>query len=353
MKSEVAMLKRDSTKITISEFFERYKLNKYNFEPRYQRRGDVWDDEKQSFLIDSILKNYPLPPIFLHQRIDEDTGATRYDIIDGKQRLTAIIRFLNGEISLPQDFDEGPFGNSALNGLFFKDLEEEHVEYKKQLWRYTLSVEYIDTEELDIIDNVFDRLNRNGEPLEMQELRRAKYHDTLLLKLIETASSYINWDNLEKIKFNRMQDQEFVSELVFYLLEQEPGDGDSKKELDEKYRVWNKKLKEENIDDCLRKFQAIMKFLNQVDLDYNKYRIKGVSHFYALFAFGNNCIDGQKNPEEISPLLEEFYSRVRKSNENNEDVRNYRLSMQSNTRAKSQRKKRINSLIHFCSKADM
>lgn len=353
MKSEVAMLKRDSTKITISEFFERYKLNKYNFEPRYQRRGDVWDDEKQSFLIDSILKNYPLPPIFLHQRIDEDTGATRYDIIDGKQRLTAIIRFLNGEISLPQDFDEGPFGNSALNGLFFKDLEEEHVEYKKQLWRYTLSVEYIDTEELDIIDNVFDRLNRNGEPLEMQELRRAKYHDTLLLKLIETASSYINWDNLEKIKFNRMQDQEFVSELVFYLLEQEPGDGDSKKELDEKYRVWNKKLKEENIDDCLRKFEAIMKFLNQVDLDYNKYRIKGVSHFYALFAFGNNCIDGQKNPEEISPLLEEFYSRVRKSNENNEDVRNYRLSMQSNTRAKSQRKKRINSLIHFCSKADM
>lgn len=348
MKKEVVMLKRDSTKITISEFYERFNLQKYNFEPSYQRRGDVWDDEKQSFLIDSILKNYPLPPIFLHQRIDENTGSTKYDVIDGKQRLTAIIRFLKGEISLPQDFDEGPFGNSALNGLFFKDLEGEHADYKKQLWRYTLTVEYIDTDELNIIDNVFDRLNRNGEPLEMQELRRAKYHDTLLLNLVEEAASYVNWDNLEKIKFNRMQDQEFVSELIFYLLEKEPGDGDSKKNLDEKYKNWNQKLNKEMSEQCIKEFRAIIDFLNRIELDYNKYRIKGVSHFYALFAFGMNCIKINKTVEEVSPLLNEFYYKVRANTENDTDIRQYRSSMQANTRAKFQRKKRIDALIHFC-----
>lgn len=50
--STFAKLNRESTKITISEFYERNQLNKYNFEPEYQRRGDVWSDEKQSFLID-------------------------------------------------------------------------------------------------------------------------------------------------------------------------------------------------------------------------------------------------------------------------------------------------------------
>ena len=80
--NSIAILKRDSNKITISELFERYKLDKINLEPPYQRRGDVWDVEKQGFLIDSILKNYPVPPIFLHQKIDSETGKTMYDVID-------------------------------------------------------------------------------------------------------------------------------------------------------------------------------------------------------------------------------------------------------------------------------
>lgn len=49
--NSIAILKRDSNKITISELFERYKLDKINLEPPYQRRGDVWDVEKQGFLI--------------------------------------------------------------------------------------------------------------------------------------------------------------------------------------------------------------------------------------------------------------------------------------------------------------
>lgn len=96
-----AKLNRESTRITISEFYERNQLNKYNFDPKYQRRSDVWSEEKQSFLIDSILKNYPMPPIFLHQVIESDTGATKYNVIDGKQRLSTILRFINNEIALP------------------------------------------------------------------------------------------------------------------------------------------------------------------------------------------------------------------------------------------------------------
>ena len=90
-------LQRESNKITLANFYEAHKLGKYNYSPPYQRRS-IWTDEKKSFLIDSILKNYPMPPIFLHQKIDDVTGNTVYDVIDGKQRLMAILDFIDGKI---------------------------------------------------------------------------------------------------------------------------------------------------------------------------------------------------------------------------------------------------------------
>ena len=68
------ILNRDTNTITVANFWENYMLDKYNFDPAYQRQS-VWSDEKQSFFIDSILKNFPIPPIFLHQKIDDETGS--------------------------------------------------------------------------------------------------------------------------------------------------------------------------------------------------------------------------------------------------------------------------------------
>lgn len=163
-----------------------------------------------------------MPPIFLHQVIDSTNGATQYNIIDGKQRLTAILKYISNDLELPSDYDVGAFGDSRLNGKKFEDLEEDLQEFKMQFWRYVLSVEYIETSDIDVINNVFDRLNRNGEPLEPQELRKAKYYNSELIKLVEELVKLVNWNNLGKVKINRMQDTEFVSELVFFLLEKTP-----------------------------------------------------------------------------------------------------------------------------------
>ena len=80
---------RKSTSITVSNFYEQYQLGKYRFDPPYQRDMNVWDIEQKSFLLDTIFKNFPIPPIFLEQKIDSDTGITNYDVIDGKQRLSS------------------------------------------------------------------------------------------------------------------------------------------------------------------------------------------------------------------------------------------------------------------------
>ena len=95
--------KRHETDFTIATLWEFKSLDKINLNPKYQRSSEVWNIEKQSFLIDSIVKNFPIPPIFLHEFIDQDSGKTKYDVIDGKQRLTSIFKFIEGNLALPVD----------------------------------------------------------------------------------------------------------------------------------------------------------------------------------------------------------------------------------------------------------
>ena len=347
-KENFAKLNRESTKITISEFYERHQLKKYNYNPDYQRKGDVWNAEKQSFLIDSILKNYPMPPIFLHQVIDTVSGATVYNVIDGKQRLTSILNFIENKIELPSDYDNGAFGDSRLNGKFFDELVGDLETFKMQFWRYVLTVEYIDNNDVDIINNVFDRLNRNGEPLEPQELRKAKYGRTKLLALVNNLTTKIDWKCLKKVKINRMQDAEFVSELIFYLLENGPMDASKKENMDDYYEKWSKKLKVDLSLKIEEEFNKTIQYLESLTIDFDGYKINGVSHFYALFAFANYCLKNDIESNTVSDKLIEFYMCLRNCDYSDVNVKGYRESMQSNTRSRKQRQKRIDALKKYC-----
>lgn len=343
-------LHRDSTNMTIAEFYERFKLGKYNFDPPYQRRGDVWSNEKKSFLIDSVLKNFPMPPIFLHQRINDETGVTQYDVIDGKQRLSAIVDFIENRVALPENFDEGSFGNSLLNGVYFDDLSEDFADYRKQLWRYTISVEYIESNEDSTVDEIFDRLNRNGEPLEPQELRNARYHGTPFMESVIEVASTIDWSSIGKISFSRMQDQEFASELFLYLLEGEPVDASRRDFLDDAYANWVSKTRDDYslLREARNEFGCCISFINSLNLDFGKYKIGGVSHFYALFALANQCLAAKKSPTEIREDLNLFFLSLRSADSKDECVNNYRASMSSNTKSAHQRKRRIDALSTFC-----
>ena len=85
--------------------------------PRFQRR-DRWDKVRQSRLIESFLRNIPVPPVYL---AEDRAQPGRYAVIDGKQRLTAIWEYFNNNFSLRGiEFEPG------LNGLKFNDLPALH-----------------------------------------------------------------------------------------------------------------------------------------------------------------------------------------------------------------------------------
>lgn len=74
----------------ISEFVQRAEDDELNLSPSYQR-ADVWPTGDAQMLIESVLRGIPLPSVILLQ--DATSGVT-YEVVDGKQRLTSILRFM-------------------------------------------------------------------------------------------------------------------------------------------------------------------------------------------------------------------------------------------------------------------
>lgn len=357
--------KRVSTNMSVATFYENHKMNKYNYKPSYQREY-IWNDEKKSFLIDSILKNFPIPPIFLRQKIDEDSGVTSYDVIDGKQRLLTIAGFIEGKVRIPFDFGADDMGDQFVNGLTFDQLDcsskspnyKLFQEYKRRLWRYTLPIEFIDTSDDpefsdEIIRNVFDRLNRNGEPLTPQELRNAKYQNCRFLRLIKSLAKTPFWSSrLKGLDVERLEHHEFVSELILVIVLDGILDASKRDVLDDQYDIWCKKF-ENDIDGKLvketeSKFLSITSYMENLNLDYEALKIAGVSHLYGIWCFSKYCSENSVSIGVASERIKNMFEQYSSGDKSKESLQLYKKSMSYSTRSKRQRELRLRAINDFC-----
>lgn len=338
----MSLLKRESTSISISEFYENHLLKKYNYDPVYQRKS-IWTDEKRAFLIDSILKNFPIPPIFLHQKINDNTGKTSFDVVDGKQRLTSLTMFIENELAVSSESTE----SDGIAGLLFNEIEGSLSEYKKAFWRYRIPLELIDSDDELLIDEIFDRLNRNGEKLNGQELRKAKYYNTPLLQLVERiANTNKFWTERLDIATdkNRMEDHEFISELIFVIAEDKLF-GSNQETIDIKYEKYST-MDTTWTTEIERKFDEATTILNSLNLNYTELRISGVSHLFGLWSFIIDRIDKSKTTD-LEASIKNFYITLRNNPSSNKYVLEYKKSMSSGTKEVTQRNKRRQALIDY------
>lgn len=141
-----------------------------NIRPEYQRRLR-WSTVQKSKLIESLLLNIPVPPIFLYE-----SDAARYEVMDGQQRLNAVKEFIAGDFALSSLPVLTP-----LNGLRYSRCPPR---IKRALDRANLSaiVLLLESETdkshgrltlTDIRRFIFDRLNTGGTKLNPQEIRNA------------------------------------------------------------------------------------------------------------------------------------------------------------------------------------
>jgi hypothetical protein len=156
-----------------------------NLRPEYQRRLR-WTDDQKSKLIESLLLNIPVPPVFFYE-----ADAARYEVMDGQQRLNAIRDFFAGDFQL-----SGLKVLAPLNGLRYTRCPPR---VKRTLDRATISaiVLLLESEaersakpglrKTDIRRLVFDRLNTGGKQLNAQEIRNALNPGPLNKAIIELS----------------------------------------------------------------------------------------------------------------------------------------------------------------------
>lgn len=343
---------RKSTSITVSTFYEQYQLKKYRMDPPYQRDYNVWKKEQKSFLMDTIFKNFPVPPIFLEQIIDSETGITNYDVIDGKQRLSTIVGFIEDEIPLPESFGNDDYGNRLMNGKTFEEIKEiarnndDVKEMIADFWAYSISIEYIENPDVKIVDNIFDRLNREGSRLNPQELRNAQYYDT---RLYNDILSYRNDSRLlnytERLHKNRMEDVGFITEIFLLTITKRVLDGKDS-EIDKIFSQIQEKYDEKKSRNAKLEFEKTLDVISKFDIDLKKFKIGGVSHLYALWYLAMRVAECQGNIDVINKKLEAFYSDLREKMTIPE-VEEYQQSMQSASKSRNARERRVKALLQF------
>ena len=196
--------------LLVQDLINLEKHKELNTNPWYQRRS-VWTNSQKSYLINTLFEQKPVPTIYIRHSLDFEKERSIKEIVDGQQRVSAILDYVNGKFSARHPKHDKP--------IYFQDLSRSE---KKDFLMTSLSVgTLVGAEEKDVID-IFGRINSVSKVLNSQEKRNARYSGEFKQFCLEQASKRLAfWRDYGIFTANdiaRMNEVQFVSDLTFNLL---------------------------------------------------------------------------------------------------------------------------------------
>jgi hypothetical protein len=198
-----------------------YRLRgKLDINPDYQRESDIWNSDKKQLLVDTILNRFDVPKIYLHKfptPIEKNNITYEYAVIDGKQRLTTLWGFIDNQFSLSDDFDYLGDPSVTAKGMKYADLAKSYPEIKQDFDAFSLDVVVIETDDIEIIEDLFSRLNE-AVPLNAAEkrnalpgafpraIRKLAQHALFSSKLPFSNTRYRHYDLIAKMLMSEYRD---------------------------------------------------------------------------------------------------------------------------------------------------
>lgn len=211
-KSAQERLVTQGSDLSLGSISDMVVSNAIDLSPHYQRR-ERWNSSTQSALIESFLLNVPVPPVYL---AEDDFG--KYSIVDGKQRISTITRFLTDKLKLV-----GLEELTELEGRTFSSLPLE-LQNTLRVRPFIRVITLLKQSDPKLKYEVFTRLNRGGESMTPQEIRNAAFHgplNTAIYRIAEDSEFLRLQLKIRSDKSNayrKMQDAEYV--LRFLALRQ-------------------------------------------------------------------------------------------------------------------------------------
>ncbi len=303
---------------TVSQIQENYNSGNLNLNPPYQRRF-IWTLKDQQTLIDSILRGYAIPNIFLFEK-----KKNQYEMVDGQQRSRTIIGFIEKQFKT----FIGEYYNKKKHGAIFL--------------KYEIPITIIEKIENDeSIEEFYSLVNKAGIHLNRPELKKAEYFDTRFLKLVTELADDSIFQNLELFtdaSTKRMNDIDFVSELVTHLIE---GNSDKKLKVD---KAFENDITEAKYKELKSQFIDVIKLFKEFDNRFplKKTRYKQRNDFYTLFGFiHKNSTLTAKTFLYYYELLLKFNDDINPSNEKCEPFQFYAFHCISQSNSKNARDERL------------
>lgn len=196
----------------VADFIEWHTQKRLRLNPHFQRRR-VWTLDGKSYLIDTLLRGLPMPKVYMRTVVDVVSQSSIRDIVDGQQRIAAILDFANGELRLNKRAGE-------YAGLRYEDLDQER---KQEFLSYAIGVEQLINATDDDVLQVFARLNSYTVPLNKAELRHAKYQGDFKWKVREVATGLAEfWRRYGILSTRdrlRMLDDQLTAEMFGVVIE--------------------------------------------------------------------------------------------------------------------------------------
>ncbi|ACK66623.1 protein of unknown function DUF262 [Rippkaea orientalis PCC 8801] len=286
-------IKPSVTNPPISTIYQNIASGKLILQPDFQRKF-VWTHDHMEQFIDTILKGYPFPEIYVCQgKVDLKTITTTEYVIDGQQRLTTIKRYIDGEFDKDKPLIQVPT---------FDQLTETQQE---DFLSYQIVVRDIGKVDDKTVKEIFRRINLTKFNLGDVEIHNAVYNG----EFIQTAKEIVDNINLEKYEvfyeseLTRMADLHFIL-LVMSTLEN-GGYFPSDKEIEQYIANYNDKYTNKNhIKALLIKTFAI---INDFDLPLDSIWFRK-SNFFTLVVELAKQINNL--PSDITDRLNYLESKI-------------------------------------------
>lgn len=182
---------------SITEIYQKIKKGDLILDPEYQR-NEVWRVPKQISFIESLFMEIMIPPIYVVEVPGTDIlEGKKYEVVDGKQRLTTIKKFISNELALDKKYLE--YYSDLYDGKKFTEIYDEYSEKVNQVLSSILDIYVITSNSpAETKYDIFARLNKGAEPLKVNEIRKAIYHS----EVTQIIDKFINERIGEKENIN-------------------------------------------------------------------------------------------------------------------------------------------------------
>ncbi len=164
---------------SILEIYQKVQAKKLVLDPDYQR-NQIWKLDKKTAFIESLYMGILIPPIYVVEIPGENIldGAT-YEVVDGKQRLTTILDFIENKFALANKSLE--YYKDWFENKKFAQIQSEYTELTNTMLSSVLDIYVITSNSPEFTKyDIFSRLNKGSEPLKVNEIRKAIYQSHVL-----------------------------------------------------------------------------------------------------------------------------------------------------------------------------